>query len=104
MTYEVLMSDRAEQHLDKIIDYICNELCNKKAARLLLDNIDQALSKLGDNPYIYARISDFTSTFEYRKAVLLPSKYIVIYRIDATNRTVNIVGVFHSQEYYKNKL
>lgn len=40
MEYKVVISERAEMHIDSIIDYIVNVLKNPTAASAVLDDIE----------------------------------------------------------------
>lgn len=46
MGYKLIIPERAEQHIDKIIDYVVNEIYNPGAAKAILTDIEEAYSKL----------------------------------------------------------
>jgi len=46
MAYKLVISERAERHIDNIIDYVVNILKNPGAARAILSDIEEAYDKL----------------------------------------------------------
>lgn len=50
MSLPVVLTDAAQDDLDRITDYIANVLLNKTAARRFLDNIDKVVEIIGFMP------------------------------------------------------
>ncbi len=46
MGFRLIVSERAEMHIDSIIDYVVNELNNPGAAKAILSDIEEAYDKL----------------------------------------------------------
>ena len=58
MAYEVKMSGPAEDDLDKIVAYIANKLHNKKAAADFLDEFEDRLDSLEDQPKMFPKMTE----------------------------------------------
>ena len=50
MAYKLIITDRANELIDKLVGYIINKLHNKEAATHLLDELDDILWSLGRQP------------------------------------------------------
>ena len=46
MLYKLVISERAEMHIDNILDYFVNILKNPGAARAIIADIEEAYSRL----------------------------------------------------------
>jgi len=105
MHYKLIITERSEELLDNIINYIINKLKNPQAAKNLIIGIENVYSNLEYNPEIYAYSEDhFMKSRGYRKAVIPNYNYVIIFRIDKEKNTIYIMGYFHALELYKNKL
>ncbi|MPW25780.1 type II toxin-antitoxin system RelE/ParE family toxin [Alkalibaculum sp. M08DMB] len=105
MKYKLTITERAEELLDHILNYIVNQLKNPQAASNLMNEIEHIFDNLECSPEMYAYSEDiFLKSREYRKVVVPHYDYVIIFRIDDDSRTVYIVGFFHDLELYKNKL
>jgi plasmid stabilization system protein ParE len=103
MAYRVIITDRAEELLDQLVNYILLKFKNEQAAKHLLDDIEQLYDRLEDNPYQFADCRDpFLKSKRYKEAIVKNMDYILIFRIDGD--TVYVLGIFHQLENYKNKL
>ena len=103
MDYKLIISERADQHIDKIVDYVVNELNNPGAAKAILDDIEEAYSKLEYMADTFAYCYDpYLADKGYRKLILSKHDYVILYRINGNE--VHISGVFHMREDYANKL
>lgn len=58
MAYKLIITDRADELIDKLVGYIINKLQNKEAASHLLDELDDIYSRLADNPYQFPESKD----------------------------------------------
>jgi toxin ParE1/3/4 len=84
---------RARRHLDAIAEYIADR--NPAAARRVGERIREAVSLLGDLPYI-GREGVLAGT---RELVVPGLPYVVVYRVDiAEQETVVILGVYHGAQ------
>ena len=86
-------SGRARRHLDAIAEYITDR--NPGAARRVGERIREAVSLLGDLPYI-GREGVLMGT---RELVVPGLPYVVVYRVDvAEQETVVVLGVYHGAQ------
>ena len=103
MAYRLHITDRAEELLEQLVNYILGKFKNEPAAKHLLDGIEQLYDRLEDNPYQFADCKDpFLKSKGYKEAVVKDMDYILIFRI--TDDVVYVLGIFHQLENYKNKL
>lgn len=103
MGYKVLISNRAEEQLSAIIEYVAERLCNPTAAKAILDDIESAFNTLETIPEAFAVCEDpYLSSKGYRKVVLKEHNYVLIYRLQ--DDIVQVSGIFHFRENYIEKL
>ena len=103
MGYKLIISERAERHIDNIIDYVVNTLKNPGAAKAILSDIEEAYDKLEYMADALSYCNDqYLAKRGYRKIILSSHNYLIKYRIEGDE--VRISGVFHMREEYANKL
>lgn len=103
MDYKIVITERAEELLENLVNYLLLNIKNRQAATHLLDCVENLYIRLEENPFQFP-ISKDTYLFHkgYREAVLTDMRYLVIYKIE--DNIVYILGVFHELEQYKNKV
>ncbi|MBR1534765.1 MAG: type II toxin-antitoxin system RelE/ParE family toxin [Ruminococcus sp.] len=103
MAYNLVITNDANDELDKIVDYIAVNLQNPKAASDFLDQVESSYDLLIDNPRIY-QLCDYPTFKEkqYRKVVI--NNYIMIYKIDETTDIVNVMHFFYGKRDYYNMI
>lgn len=87
----VQWSAEALDDLDRIIDFIGER--NPAAAERIEDLIEDSVTKLPLNPYLY-RVGRVEGT---REAVVHPN-YIIVYRVE--REIIRIVSVLHARQQY----
>ena len=103
MGYKLVISDRAESHIDSIIDYVVNTLKNPGAASAILADIEEAYDKLEYMAETLALCNDYyLAETGYRKIVLARHNFVILYCVEGNK--VHISGVFHMRENYVNKI
>lgn len=103
MSYNLVITDRADELIDERVNYLVNRLKNQQAARRLLDGIEELYDRLEENPYQFADCRDiFLKSKGYKEAVISDMDYIMIFRIE--EKDVLVVGFFHQLENYNSKL
>ena len=103
MIYKSNVTEHADELLDNLVYHLIYRLMNKQAARRLLDSIDVIYERLEVNPFQFAECRDvYLANKGYREAVVPHMNYIVVF--DVRTDVVNVVGIFHELEDYKNKL
>ena len=103
MAYRLIITERTEELLEQLVNYILYKFRNEQAARHLLDGIEQLYDRLEDNPYQFADCRDsFLKSKGYKEPVVNDMDYILIFRIEGN--VVYVLGIFHQLENYKDKL
>jgi hypothetical protein len=79
MGYKLIITEQAEELLDKLIYYLLHNIKNEQAAIHLLDSVDKIYDRMEDNPFQFPECRDlYLSHLGYREAVLVDMKYLVI--------------------------
>lgn len=93
--YRIRYTQDAIDDLDVIFDYITLE--DQEAALRMLDEIDQRISQLTEQPYMGAAIptNDF-SVVRHGYRYLVVSPYLVFYRAEANE--IRIGRILHSRQ------
>ena len=103
MAYKLVISERAESHIDNIIDYVVNILKNPGAASAILSDIEESYDKIEYFADSFALCNDaFLAERGFRKIVLSKHNYLIVYRVEGEE--ARIYGVFHMSEEYASKL
>lgn len=85
MNYKLIITNRAEELLDTLVQYLLYKLNNKQATARLLDKVEQIFDRLEENPFQFAVCRDgYLSHKGYREAVLPDMNYLIIYRVEET--------------------
>ena len=103
MLYKLVISERAEMHIDNILDYFVNILKNPGAARAIIADIEEAYSRLEYMAESFRYCNDsYLAGRGYRKIMLSRHDYLILYRV--VDDEVQIGGVFHMLQNYAHKL
>lgn len=103
MIYDLLITKRANEHIDNIIAYLVNVLKNPGAARAVIADIEEAYNKLEYMAESLRYCDDvYLSKKGYRKIALSNHEYVILYIVEGS--TVYVEGVFHMREEYIRKL
>lgn len=90
--YKVKIHPRAIRELDSIYEYIANEKATPENAKGQADRIKKAILNLDTFPQSHQqRTEGRYAERGYRQ--LLVDNYIVVFRIDETNKTVYVITV-----------
>ncbi len=94
--YKVEYSKEAKQDLSEIYSYIKYNLQEPNIAKNLISEIRESLNKLKNNPQIYPIIEDgFMKRIEIRKIIV--KNYIIFYRVDSKNLSIQIVRIMYAR-------
>ncbi len=103
MDYKVIITEDAEEDLDRFVQYLLFEKKNEQAAGNLLDDFEATVSSLShvagslkvcDNLYL--------KELGYRRINFLAHKYFMLYRIE--DATVFVDNIFHELQDYENRM
>jgi toxin ParE1/3/4 len=100
MKYEVLRTDTADAGIRKIILYIAQNFGNAVALEKL-EEIEQRILELGDDPYIGTEPRYLVLKRQGYKVLIL-EKNLVFYKIDEDNKKVIIYAVVDQRQDYLN--
>lgn len=99
--YEVILTSKAKNELNHIYNYIYKSLIAKKAADDFLAKLKNSILRLETMPKSCSIINEIsTLKREYRK--LIVSNFLIIYRIDETNKKVYILKIVYRKTNYLN--
>ena len=103
MAYNLIVTQRADELIDRLTAYLVNNLKNPDAASHFLDELETIYNRLEENPFQFAECKDeYLFIRGYRNALFQEMNYHVVFRIDELS--VYILGVFHTLEDYARKL
>lgn len=103
MAYRLIITEHAEELIDKLILYLMFHLKNEQAASHLLSGLEHIYSRLEVNPLQFPICKDkYLAAKEYREAIIPHMNYILIFQI--LDNSVIIMGVFHQLENYSEKI
>ena len=101
MKYRIERTDKANDQLYEIINYIADDSGSIDVALACLNELEQAIMALSEMPHIgsYPRYSILRRQ-GYR--VLIVASYLVFYKADDEAAIVTIYAVVHSRQEYRN--
>lgn len=103
MHIKLIITEHAMGLLDELVYHLLYHLRNEQDAKHLLDEIDHIYDRLEDNPYQFPESRDMCLKKKgYREAVVTQMNYMVIFSVNEDS--VNVIGVFHQLEDYRNKV
>lgn len=103
MAYKLIITKRADELMDRILNHLIYQLKNEQAAVHLLNEIGSIYDRLEENPLQFPVSRDtYLAGRGYHEAVVRQMNYTVVFRVKAG--AVHIAGVFHQLENYQKKL
>lgn len=93
MSYRILWSDSALKRITEFMDFIAED--NPAAAKRVIEDLRQRVGALAEHPRLGRPLSEGIDP-DLRR--LIVGKYVVVYRVQETRRTIDIVAVRHSRE------
>lgn len=103
MEYKIVVTQDAQEDLDRFISYLIYEKESIQAAQNVLNDYDATIEslkyvagslKLCDNPKL--------RQFKYRRINFLNHRYFMLYRI--VNNVIFIDSIFHELQDYENRM
>lgn len=103
MAYNLIITERADELIDRLTAYLVNNLKNPDAASHFLGELEAIYDRLEENPYQFAESKDeYLFMRGYRDALFQEMNYHVVFRVD--EQSVFVLGVFHTLEDYARKV
>ena len=100
MKYKVMRTDTADAGIRKIILYVAQNFGNKVALEKL-NEIEQRILELGEDPYI-GKSPGYLVLKRQGYKVLILEKDLVFYKIDEENKEVVVYAVVDQRQDYLN--
>lgn len=99
MAYTVIMLPAAEDDYKEILLYFEKRFDSKQAIQKFVKDFGEVLSRLVENPSIYAFSRDERlRQHGYRKFLI--GKYVALFKIDEQEKLVEIYRIFHGSQNY----
>lgn len=103
MAYKLVITEHADDLLDRLVYHLIYRLKNEQAAKHLLDGVENVYSRLEIYPEQFPVSRDtFLAKRGYHEAVVPQMDYVIVFAVRSD--TVNVVGVFHQSENYQRKI
>ena len=103
MDYKLIVTERADELIDRTTAYLIEQIKDPDAASHFLDELEEVYDRLENDPFQFSESKDrYLYLRGYREALLQKMKYRVVLRTE--EQTVYILGVFHTLEDYGTKL
>lgn len=97
--YKVIITPTAYKEINKIYDYITDDLYAENAAKRLMKKIEEEVLSLKYAPKIHTKIEKFDELKrDYRRIVI--NNYIILYTIDEENNVVFISHIYYGRRNY----
>lgn len=101
MKYAVFRTDKANDELYEIIQYIAEDSGSVRVALDYLDKLEHAIMLLSDAPYAGDQ-PRYSILRKQGYRVLVAQKHLVFYKADDKARQVTIYAIVHSRREYRN--
>ena len=93
MAYNLIITERADELVDRLVAYLVNNLKNPDAASHFLDELETIYNRLEENPFQFAESKDeYLFMRGYRDALFQEMSYHVVFRV--AEQSVYVLGVF----------
>lgn len=99
--YKVVITPTAYNEIDSIYNYITMNLYAEKAAKKLMNKVEEKVQKLKYSPKMYNEIRKIDELKKiYRRIVI--DNYVILYTIDENNNTVFVSHMYYGGTNYMN--
>lgn len=99
--YKVIITLTAYKEINRIYDYITEDLYAECAESRLMQKIEQEIQRLKRAPRIHSKIPKYDELKrKYRRIVI--KNYVILYTIDEENKTVYISHMYYGGRNYLN--
>ncbi len=103
MIYDIVITERADKMIDRLLYYLLHKLCNPPAALKFINNLENIYNRMRESPLQFPRCRDeLLKSKGYRQALFSNMNYRVIFRVE--ENIVYILGIFHTLEDYERKI
>lgn len=102
-TYNILITEPAEEDLYEIGTYISKELLELEAAKKVISRIANGINSLEDMPLRNALVADERLAYKGIRKIVV-GNYIVFYIVTEENKAVTIIRILYSRRDWLNLL
>ncbi len=103
MAYKLIITEHADELLDKLVHHLLYRIKNEQAALHLLNGMEKVYERLEENPLQFPLSRDtYLSNKAYHEAIVPQMDYVIVFSVK--DNVVNVVGVFHQLENYQSKI
>lgn len=99
--YKVIITPTAYKEINKIYDYITDDLYAENAAKRLMNKVEQEVQSLKDAPKIYTEIEKFDELKRVYIRIVVDN-YVILYTIDEDNEVVFVSHMYYGGRNYMN--
>ena len=97
--YKIIITPTAYKEINRIYDYILEDLYAEKAAKNLMRKVEKSIKSLKHSPKMYAEIEKIDELKrKYRRIVI--KNFIILYTIDEDNEVVYVSHMFYGGRNY----
>ena len=100
MSYRILRTDKANDQLFDVIQYIADD-AGANIANKYLDKLEAAVMNLADFPYS-GTVPRYSILKKQGYRVLIVERHLIFYKVDEEKQTVMIHAVVDGRQEYKN--
>ncbi len=98
--FKILLTSTAKEELEEIYKYISEKLLEKNSADRLMNNIEQKIFSLEQNPYLGSKVCIKPHNETYRRLVV--GNYIILYDIVEEYKQIIVYRLLHTKMDYLN--
>lgn len=102
MSYNILRTDKANDQLFDVIQYIAAD-AGANIALQYLNKLEAAVMNLADFPYS-GTVPRYSILKKQGYRVLIVERHLIFYKVDEEKQTVMIHGIFDGRQEYRNLL
>ena len=97
--YKVIITPTAFREINRIYEYILEDLYAEKAAKMLMKQVEEKIQKLKYAPEIHTEIEKFDDLKrKYRKIVI--KNYEILYTIDKKEKMIYVSHMYYGKRNY----
>jgi len=100
MSYNILRTDKANDQLFDVIQYIADD-AGANIANKCLDKLEAAVMNLADFPYS-GTVPRYSILKKQGYRVLIMERHLIFYKVDEEKQTVMIHAVVDGRQEYRN--
>lgn len=101
MGYKIIITDKANDQFNNIVNYIAAETDSVNIALDYLNKLEESISKLAEFPFMGVK-PRYSILRKQRYLVLIIQRHLVFYKVDELNESIIIYAIVDGKQEYKN--